>query len=138
MRSGILASLILAYATVPLMGQSGSPLPAQRQPAPPRTAKTLTLDGCVQLDDSKADWSKLSDKTTWSTYHLIGPNVRAFVWRSVRIVGGLVPSPNIAAQAGAIDPTKTAMAYARANTSGTGNVELLEFHVTRVRPLTGS
>jgi hypothetical protein len=64
--------------------------------------------------------------------------VKSYVWWNVRIVGGLVPSPNIAAQAGAIDPTKAAMAYQGANPPGAGNVDVLAFNVTRVRRLTGS
>ena len=96
------------------------------------------LVGCVQPDAAKPEWFMLSDTKTGTTYRLIGANLKAYMWRNVRIVGGLVPSPNIAAQAGAIDQTKAAMAYQGANPPGTGDIEPLEFSVTRVRRLTGS
>ena len=60
---------------------------------------------------------------------------------SREIRGGLVPSPNLAAQAGAIDQTKAAMAYQGVNRPGTGNSGPLEFsvtRVTRVQSVTGS
>jgi len=98
----------------------------------------ITLVGCVQPNAARSEWLTLSDKKTGTTYRLTGGNVREYVWRNVRIVGGLVPSPNIAAQAGAIDQTKAAMAYQGANPPGIGNVEPLEFSVTLVRRLTGS
>jgi hypothetical protein len=49
-----------------------------------------------------------------------------------------VPSPNIAAQAGAIDQTKVAMAQQGADPQGTSNIELLEFRVNTVRTLAGT
>lgn len=134
-RTYFIAGLILTGAAATLGAQSGptsSPTPAL--PA----EKTITLVGCVLRDAAKPEWFTLSDKKTGTTYRLTGANVRAYVWRNVRIVGGLVPSPNIAAQAGAIDQTKAAMAYQGANPPGTGNVAPLEFNVTRVRRLTGS
>jgi hypothetical protein len=64
--------------------------------------------------------------------------VKAYVWRHVRIVGGLVPSATLAAQAGAVDQTKAAMAYQAAHSTGTGNIESIDFHITRVRRITGA
>jgi hypothetical protein len=64
--------------------------------------------------------------------------VKAYVWRHVRIVGGLVPSATLAAQAGAVDQTKAAMAYQGGNLPGTGNIGPPEFSVTRVQRVTGS
>jgi hypothetical protein len=135
MRTYLFAGLVLAAAAETLGAQSGPP--SSPSPAPP-TARTITLVGCVQTDTAKPEWFTLSDKSTGTTYRLTGANVRAYVWRNVRIVGGFVPSPNIAAQAGAIDQTKAAMAHQGANPPGTGNIGPLEFSVTRVRRLTGS
>ena len=135
MRTHFFAGLILAGVVVTLGAQSGS---TSKPPAAPKAEKALTLIGCVQREDTKPEWFTLSHTKTGTTYRLTGANVKAYVWRNVRIVGGLVPSPNIAAQAGAIDQTKAAMAYQGANPPGTGNVEPLEFNVTRVRRLTGS
>ena len=138
MNRRFLVALVLASATATIGAQSGATTPSSAQPAAPKPDKTLTLTGCVQRDETKAGWFTLSDKKTGATYRLAGTNVKAYVWRNVRIVGGLVPSANIAAQAGAIDPTKAAAAYQGANPPGTGSLELLEFNVARVRPTTGS
>ena len=133
MRIYLLAGLILAAA-----GTIGAQSSVTTSPIAPPAKQTITLVGCVQTDAAKRESFTLSDRKTGTTYRLTGANVRTYVWRNVRIVGGLVPSPNIAAQAGAIDQTKAAMAYQGANPPGTGNVDLLEFSVTRVRRLTGS
>jgi hypothetical protein len=129
------AGLILTAAAEMVGAQSGPP--STPSLAPP-TKQALTLVGCVQPDSAKPEWFTLSDRNTGTTYRLTGANVKAYVWRNVRIVGGLVPSPNIAAQAGSIDATKGAMAYQGANPPGTGKVDLVEFNVARVRRLTGS
>jgi hypothetical protein len=101
--------------------------------------KTLTLVGCVQRDGSRpADWFTLWDAKSGTTYHLTGPKVKAFVWRNVRIVGGLVPTPNIAAQAGGIDQTKAAMAFEGHDHSSIRMAEERELRVRTIKPLTGS
>lgn len=129
----VFIGLILA-ATAALGAQSG---PAANPPTPPEQGGPLTLVGCVQPDTARPEQFTLSDKTG-TTYHLSGANVKAYVWRNVRIVGGLVPSPNVAAQVGAIDQTRAAMAYQAVRPSGAGNGDPVHFHVTRVRRLTGS
>jgi hypothetical protein len=135
MRRPLIASLILAAAATTMGAQSSQP--SNPTPAPP-ASKPVTLVGCVQVDAAKPEWFMLSDTKTGNTYHLTGTNVKAYVWRNVRIAGGLVPTANIAAQAGAIDQTKAAMASQGANPPGAGKVEPLEFNVTRVRRLAGS
>jgi hypothetical protein len=127
---------LILVAAADIAGAQSVPAPTPPIASPAKQA--ITLIGCVQSDSAKPGWFTLSDRNTGTTYRLTGANVKAYVWRNVRIVGGLVPSPNIAAQAGAIDPTKAAMAYQGANPPGTGNVGVLEFNVTRVRRLTGS
>jgi hypothetical protein len=122
--------LALTLGIAALAGPQTDPSPAN--------SKTLTLTGCVQPDDRAKDTFKLSVKETGTTYRLSGASVKGFVWRNVRIVGGLVPTPNLAAQAGAIDQTKVAMAQQGANPQGGGNAVLLEFRVTTVRPAPGS
>jgi hypothetical protein len=134
-RLQLFASLVLAVAAEAFAAQSGSTTSPSAAPVP---QKPITLVGCVQPDQTKPEWFTLSDSKTGTTYRLSGANVKAYVWRNVRIVGGLVPSPNIAAQAGAIDQTKTAMASQGANPPGAGNIGSSEFNVTRVSRLTGS
>jgi hypothetical protein len=127
--------LILTAAAATLPAQSGAPSNPTSAPA---KEKRISLVGCIQRDAEKPEWFTLLDKTTGIRYRLAGPNVGSHVWRNVRIVGGIVPSPNIAAQAGAIDQTKAAMAYQGGNLPGTGNIGPPEFSVTRVQRVTGS
>ena len=60
----------------------------------------------------------------------------AYVGRHVRIVGGLYPSANVAAQAGAIDPARAAVA-ALPGSPATGTAPV-EVRVQRVQRLSGS
>jgi hypothetical protein len=69
-----------------------------------------------------------------TTYSFSGADVSPHVGHRVKIVGGLFPTPNVAAQAGAIDPVQAALA---SGVAGPGSVHL-ELHVTRVQPLTGN
>jgi len=139
MHTRFLASLVLASATTAITAQSSSTQTSSHPTVPNQPEKTMTLLGCVQGDDANADSFTLSDrKAGRPTYRLRGTDVHAYVGRRVRIVGGLVPSPNIAAQASAIDPAQAAMAGAGRNPAGTGDVQFLEFRVASVRPVTGS
>ena len=126
--------LVLTAVAAARGAQSG---PTSNTPPDPGAARPLTVVGCVQPDTAKPERFTLSDKTG-TTYRLTGANVKAYVWRNVRIRGGLVPSPNLAAQAGAIDQTNAAMVYQGASQPGTGNSGPLEFSVTRVQRVTGS
>jgi hypothetical protein len=95
----------------------------------------LVLIGCVAADKANADQLTLADEKAGVTYRLNGTKLDAYTGRRVRIVGGLYPSANVAAQAGGIDPTKAAIAAA---TTETGTPQLPEFHVKQVRQLRGS
>ena len=53
----------------------------------------------------------------------------------VKVVGGLTPSPNAAAQAGALDPVKAAVAADPLLTSPAGGQQLPQFRVRSVRGL---
>ena len=126
--------LVLTAAAAALGPSSGPTWSARPEPA---TERPLMLVGCVQPDRARPErFTPLERSGT--TYHLTGTSVKAYVWRHVRIVGGLVPSATLAAQAGAVDQTKAAMAYQAAHSAGTGNIESIDFHITRVRRLTGS
>ena len=99
MRTHFLAGIVLACAATAAAGQTGSkPAPAQTPPLTP--GKPLTLNGCVQKSEVDPNQFTLSDSTDGTTYRLTGADVRPHVGRKVRIVGGLMPSANIAAQAG--------------------------------------
>ena len=109
--------------------------------------EVITLTGCVERAEGSPAQYTLEDSATGVKYRLTGTNVRDFVGRPVLIVGGaagkklvitggLTPNPNVAAQAGAIDPARAAVA-AQGGAAGPGTVDLPEFKVKSVRPGTG-
>ena len=97
----------------------GTMFVTQGSPAPPKArttevSPTITLTGCVSQDATTPGSYTFSDAKTGVKYRLSGVNVskdegkRGEVVvgtgaRRVTIRGGLVPSPNVAAQAGALD-----------------------------------
>jgi hypothetical protein len=126
---------------------------APARPAAPKKAATtppITLTGCVSPDAAAPGSYTFSDTKTGTKYRLSGADLQkdagkrqeaavgSGAWRVV-IRGGLVPSANVAAQAGAIDPSKAAIASATNGTnSGAASMPLPEFHVTRVQPTNGA
>ena len=132
---------------------AGAVSAAQTTTTPKKGApKTLTLSGCVQPSDSTPNQFTFADDVnpaTATTYRLSGQNMKKYAGQRVEIVGGVVepglkivgglyPSPNVAAQAGAMDPAQAAVAASSGGpTSGTGTVELPEFRVKSVKALDG-
>jgi hypothetical protein len=125
-----------------------APLGAQEKKTEKPKNEVLTLSGCVARAERTPGQYTLEDKKSGVTYRLTGTAVRDYVGQTVLIVGGsasrklvikggLVPSPNVAAQAGAMDPARAAVA-SQGGSAGPGAVELPEFKVKSVRPLTGS
>jgi hypothetical protein len=136
MRASLLVLLVLA---------SISTAGAQQKKEPLKKPSTVTLTGCVQKSETPAGGYTLSDET--GIFRLTGVDVRDFVGRRVQIVGGqprglkikggLFPSPNVAGQAGAMDPTRAAIAATDAGAAqATGAPP--EFRVRSIRPITGS
>ena len=123
--------------------QTGTP-PKKEDPNKP-----ITLSGCVGRDSSGPNRFTLADETGAPTYHLTGTDVRRYfgqrvqivggvpAQRKLTIVGGLVPSANVAAQAGDMDPSRAATAAA-GGSAGPGTVQLPEFKVKSVRPVSGN
>jgi hypothetical protein len=140
MRLLIAAALALA-CTVSIVA-------AQKAPSK-KTPKTLTLSGCIQRDGKSPDQFVLNDTKANRTYRLTGVDLREYlgrpvqldggvVVRGVKISGGLQPNPNVAAQAGAMDPSRAVVAGA-AGVGPTGAVdEVQEFKVKAVRSAGGT
>jgi hypothetical protein len=113
--------------------------------ADPNATKALTLTGCV-VNGEAEDPLTLADPKN-GTYHLSGTDLRRDVGTFVqmtglrigglRIVGGLSPSPNVAAQAGAIDPAPAAVAAMPGASHGIGPDPVLEFQTKQVQALRG-
>ena len=137
MRLQYFVAIIALSATPILAAQKKGDKKAPPPPMP------ISISGCVAVAD---DQFTLSDNKDGSTYRLSGTDVHDFVGQRVQIAGrvvgskkvqvefGLKPSPNVAAQAGAIDPSQAATATA-GGLAPTGNVQLPEFRVRTVRPL---
>jgi hypothetical protein len=136
MRSVILIMLI-ALAT------PGAGAAQEKKPAKP--PKTITLSGCVERDPTAQDRFTITDKDDGTKYRVTGKDFREFINRPVQLDGGVVvkglkisgglrPSANVAAQAGAIDPSR-AVVQAATTESGTGTaVDVQEFRVKAIRP----
>jgi hypothetical protein len=119
---------------------------AQKPPATSSKPTTLTLSGCVTRSDEAPDQFTLADKS--DTYRLSGSHIADYVGQRVRIVGrvkepkvhvktGLYPSPNVAAQAGAIDPARAAI-EAPTGSATVGRGPLPEFRIESIETLAGT
>jgi hypothetical protein len=118
---------------------------AAAQEAPAKKASTITLSGCVQQSELAPNQFTLVDD--YGVYRLTGVDVREFVGRRVqviggpprklKIVGGLKPSANVAAQAGSMDPARAATAaHDSAMVNGTGPE--IELRVRSIKSIGGS
>jgi hypothetical protein len=110
--------------------------------------KIITLSGCVVRGETTPGQYTIEDKDAGTKYRLTGTDVRDYIGRRVQIVGGvpsrrltivggLTPNANVAAQAGDMDPSRAANAAA-GGVAGPGTVQLPEFRVKSVRPVSGA
>jgi hypothetical protein len=118
---------------------------AQSQPATQQDAdsnKPVTLKGCVAREVASGSSYTFTD-STGTKYRLAGKSVAKYSGMSVEVVGlvdrrnltvvgGLWPTPNVAAQAGNMDPGRAAVIALGAGSVGTGRVELPTLRITRV------
>ena len=120
------------------------------QDAPKTPAPTVELTGCVSVSPSATGQFAFVDGASGGTYRLSGKGIKKYAGQKVTIVGdpnskrvrfrtGLWPSPNVAAQAGAIDPAKAAVARMPGGAADApGANPLPEFHVTRLHGVEGA
>jgi hypothetical protein len=130
---------------VALLVVTAESLTAQEKPkAPPATVE---LTGCVSLSPSANGQFAFVD-AGGGTYRLNGKDIKKYAGQRVRLVGdpkskriqvrtGLWPSPNVAAQAGALDPAQESIAR---NAGGTGmpDSRAPELRVVRMNGVEGS
>jgi hypothetical protein len=139
----VLSILIFAVAAAALGGQTGT---STTQKTSKATPATMSLIGCVGTGNATGEAFTLSNDEGTIAYRLSGVNMRRYVGHRVtvfgssdsarvKIVGGLMPSPNAAAQAGALDPAKAAVAADPFLTSPAGGQQLPQFRVRSVRGL---
>lgn len=139
------AAAVLASAV--MLATVGAQEKAQKPAKPEAPPKIISLSGCVVRGENGPNQYTIEDKDN-GTYRLTGTDLRDFIGRRVqllgaepssrrlKIVGGLMPNPNVAAQAGDMDPARAAVASA-GGSAGPGNVQLPEFRVKSVRPVSG-
>jgi hypothetical protein len=145
MRKRIIAVMLSAACSVPVLAQSTDP-PAKKQ----QKGKSIDVTGCVTPDGTSADHFTLADLSTGETiYRLTGKDVRDYLGKPVQvvgavpskvaIVGGLTPSPNVAAQAGSIDPAQAAMAaMGSEGNAKPGNILVPELRVSAIKSASGN
>ena len=136
-------ALVAQSATAPPSGQSdGRSTTGQKTDPGP-----VVLTGCVAKGDGPREFTVTDEQN--GTYRVTGSGIDRYVGRRVeiagrpdtsklKIVGGLYPTPNVAAQAGSMDPVRAAMAAMPGGPAGaTGEVALPTFKVKSVRTLGG-
>jgi hypothetical protein len=138
----ILAGAMAALQTAPAGSQSTEASKTKTTPEP------LTMNGCVSRSATAAKEFTFTDSTSGFQYRLSGRDVSKMVGQPMQIVGvidtsklkvktGLYPSPNVAGQAGAMDPGKAHVAALGGGTTGSGNPDLPTFKVARVSAVQG-
>lgn len=137
MKSFLFATTVIAAASIGVSAQQA------------KKPKTLTITGCVERDaTSKVDQFTVVDRKEGIKYKLTGKDFREYLGRPVqldggivvkglKIAGGLQPNPNVAAQAGALDPSRAAVQAATAAGSPGPDTDIEEFRVKEIRPTTG-
>lgn len=137
------AAPVVMLLLLPGLSMAQSQAAGPQKKAKPSTS--VTLSGCVSPKPPAGSNFTFTAKDG-TKYRLTGKSMKNYAGQEVEIVGGegkkltvkggLLPSPNVAAQAGALDPAQAAIAnLPGGGASGTGGVELPEFNVTRVRGL---
>jgi hypothetical protein len=123
---------------------------AQARPSSNDTPTSVELTGCVSLSPNATGQFAIVDAASGNAYRLSGKNIRKYAGQKVTVVGGprnrrlsmrfgLWPSPNVAAQAGAIDPAQESIARQPGGAaSGATDSKLPEFHVVRMRGVDGA
>ena len=142
MKHWLAAAVGLPLLVVTLAAQSGTA--PEKKPAPKPASSTVTLTGCVGGGKSAGDPFTLTNGDGTIAYKLSGKNMRQYLGREVTIIGsndtrrlkvvvGLTPSANAAAQAGAIDPAQAAVAADPLSTAAKNDQQLPEFRVRSVQ-----
>lgn len=137
-----LAACLAAGAASLSAQQSSSP-----EKPPPSAPRVVTLTGCVEKGATPNQYT-IQDAAN-GRYEVSGTDIKKYLGRRVqvagtpgsnrfRVKGGLWPNPNVAAQAGSMDPAKAAVAAMPGGPySGTGDISLPTFKVKAVRTLGG-
>jgi hypothetical protein len=110
---------------------------------------TIELTGCVSLQPNASGDFAFVDAASGGTYRLKGKGLKQYAGRRVTVVGdprvkrvrirlGLWPSPNVAAQAGAIDPAQESIARQPGGAASTAEPRNPELRVVQMRGVAGA
>jgi hypothetical protein len=142
--TGGLLMAMLAFQPAAAAFAQASKTPAKDAP------KEMRLNGCILRDAAAPGQFNFLDNDSGGKYRLTGKDLKKFVGHRVEIVGGppgkgitfktgLLPSPNVAAQAGAIDTATAAVANLPGGAADANIVNTLpELHVVRLRGVEGA
>jgi hypothetical protein len=142
LKGGLLAAMVI-LASAPLATAQSAKSPGKDAP------KEIRLNGCISRDAALPGQFTFQEDEGGGKYRLTGKNLKKFVGQKVEIVGGppgkgitfktgLWPSPNVAAQAGAMDPAQAAIARMPGGAADAPGANALpEFHVVRLRGVEG-
>ena len=137
MDARFVVGLALTCGTVLSTRALSAQSPAVRATAAPTAEKPTSLSGCVEAVERTNEGFALPDHKN-RTFHPAETNLHLYVGgRPVPVVGGLLPTTNIAAQAGSIDPTIALMATMSGNLAGTGHPRVARPRVIRLGPSGG-
>jgi hypothetical protein len=138
-----LPTLILAIAAA---ASQAAPAHKDKEKIDPN--KPVTMNGCVVREATSAKEFTFTDSSSGFKYRLSGQDVSKLLNQPLEIIGivdtgrlkvktGLYPSPNVAAQAGAMDPGKAHVAALGGGTTGSGTPDLPTFKVAQVKATQG-
>jgi len=126
-----------------------APADAQSREARTETAR-VELTGCVSVNPGATGQFGFVDGVSGGSYRLSGKNVKKYAGQRVTLVGdppnsrrlrvrtGLWPSPNVAAQAGALDPAQESIARQPGGAASGADAALPELKVVRMRGIEGA
>jgi hypothetical protein len=114
-------------------------------------AEPIKLTGCLSTKPTTTGDYTFTNEADGNQYRLTGKDSRKHAGRKIEVVeampdtkklqvrGGLYPSPNVAGQAGDLDPVQAAIATQRGGNGPIGpNATLPEIRASRVRVLDGT
>jgi hypothetical protein len=141
----VLGAALLIVSVATLTAQEQSKSSGQESS---KATTTIELTGCISVNPAAGGQYAFVDNASGGTYRLNGKNLKKYAGQRVTLVGdpstkrlkfktGLWPSPNIAAQAGALDPAQESIARHSGATGGVPDATP-ELRVVRVRGVDGS
>jgi hypothetical protein len=100
--------------------------------------KQPALPACVTIDDAASPRMTMVETRRRAKHRVKETNPKQYFGERVQVRGGLLPTVNIAAQAGSLDPIYAAMVFTGDYpATGRGLIRWGEVHFTASSPLTG-